>query len=204
MQKMQLKTQDRRTERSVAADYLATLASVLHQVLPEPLWRTTELLLAVRAAGRRVYVMGNGGSMATASHMVCDLVKTARVRGHQPLRVFALADNGPLLTAWANDADYERVFAEQIEALVEPDDVVIALSASGSSRNIVLGLRKAAERGATTIGLLGFDGGAALGMVDIAIHVPSHDYGLVEDAHSAISHALTAAIRSALLAQPAG
>jgi phosphoheptose isomerase len=143
--------------------------------------------------------MGNGGSAATASHMVCDLVKGAQVPGCAPLRVFGLTDNTPLLTAWANDHAYEQVFAEQIQAFVEPHDVVIAISASGNSPNILAGLRAAAARGAHTIAMVGFDGGAASELADLVIHIPSDDYGLVEDTHSAIGHALTAAVRSQLL-----
>ncbi len=184
--------------RSTATAYLAALADVLALVPGEALARVVELLLDARAAGRRVYIMGNGGSAATASHMVCDLVKTARVGGVQPLRVFSLADNTPLLTAWANDSSYDRSFAEQIIALVEPGDIVIAISASGNSPNVVNGLAEASARGARTIGLLGFDGGAAREMVDVAVHIPCNDYGLVEDTHAAIGHALTAAIRRSL------
>lgn len=186
---------------SVAAEYLAALADLLRLVADESLSRALEMLLEARALGRRVYIIGNGGSAATASHFVCDLVKTAHVTGHAPLRVFALTDNAPLLTAWANDAAYERVFAEQLAALVEPGDVVIAISASGNSPNIVTGLTTAAARGARTIGLVGFDGGVARRIVDAAIHVPCNDYGLVEDAHAAIGHALTAAIRRSLSAE---
>jgi D-sedoheptulose 7-phosphate isomerase len=182
----------------VTAEYFGRLAGVLARVPHDRLGRAVELLLEARAAGRRVYVIGNGGSAATASHLVCDLVKTAHVRGLRPLRAFALADCAPLLTAWANDLAYERTFAEQILALVEPDDVVIAISASGNSPNIIAGLKAAAMRGAHTIGFLGFDGGAARRHVEVAVHIPSHDYGLVEDTHMAIGHAVTVAIRRTL------
>lgn len=184
--------------RSTASEYLAELADVLSLVSADALARAIELLLEARANGQRVYVMGNGGSAATASHLTCDLVKTARVGGMAPLRVFSLTDNTPLLTAWANDSSYEQSFAEQVIALVEPDDVVIAISVSGNSPNVVAGLTAAAAKGARTIGLLGFDGGAARHIVDLTIHVPCNNYGLVEDTHAAIGHALTAAIRRTL------
>ena len=192
-----------RVSHSTAVDYLAKLATTLALVPSEELDRAIELLLDARAAQRRIYVMGNGGSAATASHLVCDLVKTASVPGQQPLRVFALTDNVPLLTAWANDAAYERVFTEQIGALIEPGDVVIAISASGNSPNIVAGLAAAAAKGARTIGLVGFDGGAASHLADVVIHVPCDHYGLVEDTHAAIGHAITAAIRQHLQAAAA-
>ena len=183
---------------TVASEYLAELTEVLAQVPGDALARATQLLLDVRAAGRRVYIIGNGGSAATASHFVCDLVKTARVPGLGPLRAFALTDNAPLLTAWSNDSAYEDCFAEQVAALAEPGDLVIGISASGNSPNVVSALRAAANRDIQTIGIVGFDGGAARQIVDLAIHVPCHDYGLVEDTHMAIAHALTAAIRQTL------
>jgi D-sedoheptulose 7-phosphate isomerase len=179
---------------SAAVCYLDKLAEVVRAVPHEPLERAIGLLLEARACGRRVYVMGNGGSAAIASQLVCNLTKTAHVPGCQPLRAFALTDNIPMLTAWANDTEYAQIFSRQIRALVEPDDIVIAISCSGKSPNIVAGVEAALGRGAVTIGLLGFDGGRALQLVHVAIHVPFNDYGLVEDAHMAIGHALTRAI----------
>jgi D-sedoheptulose 7-phosphate isomerase len=178
--------------------FLAELARLLDGVPLEAVQRAVALLLEAQAAGRRVYVIGNGGSAATASHLACDLNKSTLMPGLLPLRVQALADNVPLLTAWANDTTFERVFAEQVAGLVEPDDVVIAISASGRSPNILAGLEAAAARGARTIGLLGFDGGQALALVDHPLHVPSDDYGLVEAAHLALGQAITAEIREAL------
>jgi D-sedoheptulose 7-phosphate isomerase len=186
---------------AVPAEFLAELTRVLGLVQAEPMDHAIELLLAARAAGRRVYIVGNGGSAATASHLVCDLTKTTNVAGRQPLRAFALTDNVPLLTAWANDTDYGNVFAEQLAALLEPGDVVIAISASGDSPNVVAGLTTAAAHGAHTIGLLGFDGGRALHLVDVPLHVPCHDYGLIEATHLAIGQALVGAIRQAVRAE---
>jgi phosphoheptose isomerase len=184
---------------STTAEYLARLATLLEGIPHPAIAQVVSRLLAARASGRRIYIMGNGGSAATASHLVCDLVKTASVPGLRPLRAHALADNTALLTAWANDTAYDRIFAEQIDDLAEPGDVVIAISASGNSPNIVAGLESASARGAHTIALVGFDGGAAARLADITIHVPAHDYGLVEDSHSAIGHAITAAVNRALL-----
>jgi D-sedoheptulose 7-phosphate isomerase len=130
----------------MAIRHLARLAETLLRVPPEPLGRAVDLLLAARAAGRRVWVFGNGGSAAIASHVVCDLTKTAARAGETPLRSIALTDNVPLLTAWANDTDYERVFAAQIEAHVDRDDVVIAISSSGRSPNIVAAVRSTAAQ----------------------------------------------------------
>lgn len=180
----------------VATRHLARLAETLLRVPSEPVGLAIDLLLAARAAGRRIWVFGNGGSAAIASHLVCDLSKTAVRAGEPPLRSFALTDNVPLMTAWANDAAYERVYAAQIEMLVDRDDVVIAISSSGRSPNIVAAVSSARARGARIIGLVGFDGGPTLDLVDVAIHVAVHDYGIVEDAHAAVGHALAAAVRA--------
>lgn len=180
----------------VASRHLARLAETLLRVPREPVGQAVSLLLAARAAGRRVWVFGNGGSAAIASHLVCDLTKTAARAGETPLRSFALTDNIPLLTAWANDTTYERVYAAQIEMLVDRDDVVIAISSSGESPNIVAAVRSARDRGARIIALVGFDGGPTLDLVDVAIHVAVHDYGIVEDAHAAVGHALAAAVHA--------
>jgi D-sedoheptulose 7-phosphate isomerase len=185
---------------TAAAQYLAKLVRVVGSVPTDAVEQAVEYILEARRTGHRVYVMGNGGSAATASHFVCDIVKTALVEGLEPVRAFALADNAPLVTAWANDYAYERIFAEQINALVDPADVVIGISASGNTPNIVAGFEAATARGARTIAFLGFDGGRVRDLVDLAIHVPYHDYGLVEDTHAAIGHAITAAVRTSLLA----
>jgi D-sedoheptulose 7-phosphate isomerase len=183
---------------SIAIDYLADLARVLRELPGDTLERAIALFLETHAASKRVFVMGNGGSSATASHFVCDLAKTASVAGRPAIKAFALTDNTPLLTAWANDCSYTEVFAAQIRGLAEPGDLVIAISASGNSPNILAGLVAAHARGAVTIGLLGFDGGAARELVDVAVHVHAADYGLVEDAHSALTHAFAKVIQSAL------
>jgi D-sedoheptulose 7-phosphate isomerase len=186
---------------SVAIDYLTDLSRVLHRIPKDQLARAINTLLAARERGSRVYVFGNGGSAATASHFVCDLVKTAQITGYAPFRAFSMTDNVPLLTAWANDNSYGETFARLVEAYVSPDDVVIGISASGNSSNVVDGLAMANRRGATTIALLGFDGGAALHIAQIAVHVSSNHYGLAEDAHSAIGHAVTDSIRRTLQAE---
>jgi D-sedoheptulose 7-phosphate isomerase len=180
--------------------FMTALAEASLAVSTDALREATALLLDAQANGRRVYVMGNGGSASTASHFVCDLIKTAQVPGHRPLRAFALTDNPALVTAIGNDLSYDESFSLQIGALVEPDDIVIAISASGKSSNIIAGLVAATAIGARTIGFLGFDGGPAQSLVDVSIHVPWHDYGIVESVHLGVVHALTLAIRRVLLA----
>lgn len=185
---------------TVAKDYLSQLAHVVGLVHPAGLDRAIDCILEARAAHSRVYVMGNGGSATTATHFVCDLAKTATVGSFSAVRAFALVDNAALLTAWANDFDYDRIFAEQVNAHVDVNDVVIGITASGNSRNIIAGFEAARGLGARTIALVGFDGGVVRDLADIVIHVPCDNYGLVEDTHAAIGHAITAAVRTALLA----
>jgi D-sedoheptulose 7-phosphate isomerase len=175
--------------------HLEHLRCLLSKIPIDRLEAAIGLLLEAREAAQRVYVMGNGGSASTAAHFACDLQKTAIVPGQAPLRAYALTDNTALMTAWANDTTYENVFAGQIITMAEPGDIVVAISASGNSPNIVAGLAAAAQIGARTIALVGFDGGAAGRLADVMIHIPCHDYGLVEDVHSALGHAMTAAIR---------
>lgn len=143
-----------------------------------------------------VMVIGNGGSAATASHMVCDFTKT--VLGHDTagsrrrFRVMALADNLPTFSAWANDVGYQCVFSEQIKTWAEPGDLVIAISASGNSTNIVDAVRVARDMGAHTIGILGFEGGQVRDLVDECVVVPSDSYGQIEDVHMIVTHLITA------------
>jgi D-sedoheptulose 7-phosphate isomerase len=192
---------ERSTSSLTAVEYLSDLSRVLSRVPHEPLGRAIDALLEARAEGRRVYVFGNGGSAATASHFVCDLVKSAQVPGFRPFRAFSLTDSTPLLTAYANDVAYEQTFPRMLEALLEPGDIALGISASGNSPNLVDGLKTAADLGARTIALLGFDGGAALRIAEIAIHVPCADYGLAEDTHAAIGHAITMSVRRSLEAE---
>jgi D-sedoheptulose 7-phosphate isomerase len=182
----------------VALSYLEELAHRLLFVPGDAVKDAIEILLEARACNQRIYVIGNGGSAAIATHFVCDLVKATSIPGSQPFRAYALTDNSPLLTAWANDTTYEQVFAQQITAQVDPGDVVVAISSSGSSPNIVAGLRTALEQGARTIAFVGFDGGVARDLAEVTIHVRCDDYGQVEDIHAALGHAITNAVRHSL------
>jgi D-sedoheptulose 7-phosphate isomerase len=150
-----------------------------------------------------VAVIGNGGSAATASHIACDLGKT--ILGHkaprtiaQRFKVMAMTDNMPLVTAWANDENYDSVFAEQLRPWIGQGDIVIAISASGNSPNIIEGVRIARQLGAYTIGFLGFQGGKVADMVDLPIVVRSENYGYIEDLHMMFGHMVTAYIKKLL------
>ncbi|MBN1935111.1 MAG: SIS domain-containing protein [Anaerolineae bacterium] len=154
-----------------------------------------QVLLDARAQGKQVFVMGNGGSAATASHMACDLGKGASMPGKPRFKVIALTDNIPLITAWANDAAYEDIFVEQLRNLVQPGDVVIGFSGSGNSENVLRAMHLANEAGAYTVGLTGFDGGKLHPLVDLGIHVENGCMEQVEDIHLIIEHAIAVRLR---------
>jgi D-sedoheptulose 7-phosphate isomerase len=148
-----------------------------------------------------IFVFGNGGSAASASHMMCDLNKGAALP--EPVkrpRVFALTDNVPLLTAWANDGGYEQVFAAQLKGLVRRGDVAFAISASGNSPNVLLALKAARESGALTLGLSGFNGGKMKTLCHLCAIIPSENMQVIEDLHHAALHSIFTIVRERLCA----
>jgi D-sedoheptulose 7-phosphate isomerase len=155
-----------------------------------------ERLEVVREHRRHMFLFGNGGSAATASHIANDLAKATIAAGLPKLRVVALTDNVPLITAWANDKAYEAVFAEQLDNLVAPGDLVVGISTSGDSPNVLRAFELAKARGAVTVALTGQTGGALKGLADICLMVPSRHTQLVEDVHLAIGHCLLVALRA--------
>ena len=147
----------------VAREHLEAHLAALRQGFSEldlsAVERIIDLLRDARQTSRQVFVFGNGGSAATASHMACDLSKTASSRRGPRLQAIALTDNVPLLTAIANDFDYEDVFVEQMATLWREGDVALGISASGNSPNVLKAVRYAREHGGHTIGFIGFGGG---------------------------------------------
>jgi D-sedoheptulose 7-phosphate isomerase len=139
---------------------------------------------------KQVFTAGNGGSSSTASHMAADLAKNTISPNMPRFRIVSLSENAAIVTALANDLGYERVFSEQLTNLIRAGDVLIVVSASGNSPNILRAISYAQGQSAEVVGLLGFDGGAAAGLVDLPIVVPSTEYGVVEDVHLIISHML--------------
>lgn len=138
----------------------------------------------------KVYVLGNGGSSATASHMANDLGTGLRRRGLININIVSLGDNSAVTSAIANDIGFENIFYMQLENIVNPEDVIIAISCSGNSPNIVKVVDYAKEIGSTVIGITGFDGGKLKEVCDINFHVdaPKGEYGLVEDVHMILDH----------------
>jgi D-sedoheptulose 7-phosphate isomerase len=135
-------------------------------------------------------VIGNGGSAATASQIACDWAKTAQRDGKPLLRCMSLTDNVPFMTAIANDLGYEEVFARQLESYLRRGDVVVLISGSGNSSNIIKAAKFAKKKGAVTIGMTGFSGGKLRRLVDICLHVESDQYGVIEDLHMAVGSIL--------------
>ncbi len=181
--------------------YWQELMAVRQSMPYHLLARIGEILWACYQRGGTVFVLGNGGSAATASHFACDLMKGTRIGTAPTFRVVSLNDNVPLLTAWANDTSYDRVFAEQLVALVRPGDVVVAISCSGNSPNVLAAAAAARSSGATTIALTGKSGGRLRHLSDVVVRVPLASIEQVEDAHLVIGHSLCVALRERLRAE---
>jgi D-sedoheptulose 7-phosphate isomerase len=181
--------------KAFAADYLTNFERVLKGLDLDAFSRVVSTLDAARQAGTTIFIAGNGGSASTASHWANDLGKGLRDAG-PPIRVLSLTDNVSWFTALANDEGYQRVFTGQLENFARPGDVLIVISASGNSPNLIDVVSFARERGVRTIGLLGFDGGLLKPMVDECVWFPSEKgaYGPVESAHSLLCHLITACL----------
>jgi len=157
--------------------------------------KAAAVLLEAYTRGAAVYACGNGGSAAIANHLQCDHLKAIRTTTDLAPRVVSLSCNIELLTAIANDMAYEDVFTYQLQSQARPGDVLIVISSSGRSPNIVRVLRWARDHSLRTIALTGFDGGDARAGAEVSIHVDAANYGIVEDLHQAIMHALAQYIR---------
>ena len=186
------------TVRDHIERYYRELADLTRVMPAGSIARAGELLLDCHRRGGTVFVLGNGGSAATASHFACDLAKGTRTAGLPAFRVMPLTDNVPLLTAWANDTSFDRVFAEQVAALVRPGDLVVAISVSGDSPNVLAAVEVARELGARTCALSGRSGGRLYRLADLTVRVPSDAIEQVEDAHAIIAHSLCVALRQQL------
>ena len=180
--------------------YLSDLGEALERMDVDPVVDVLRVLEEAYVEGCTVFLAGNGGSASTASHFAVDLAKT--VRGYPPgpaadgFRVWSLADNIGLITAWANDEGYDRVFSEQVLRIGKPGDVLIVISGSGNSPNVVRAVEATQECSMITIGLLGMGGGKLGPMVDYSVVIDSQDYGVIEDAHMALGHLIARHFRT--------
>jgi D-sedoheptulose 7-phosphate isomerase len=192
-----------RPEREVSGlaveDYFQTLSQVIPQLPYPAINRAVAAILQTSEEGRTIFVLGNGGSAATASHFACDLNKGTIDNGqNRRIKVISLTDNVPLVTAWANDLSYEHVFSEQLRNFVQARDVVFAISASGNSPNVLRALETAREARAITLGISGYQGGRMKLLCDICAVVPSNNMQMIEDMHHAIAHSIFTAVRCQL------
>jgi D-sedoheptulose 7-phosphate isomerase len=180
--------------------YLSEVQETIDQMDQEPIEKVIQILHDARLNYQQVFILGNGGSAATASHFVCDLAKNTRLPGCPDLRAIGLADNMAIVSAYANDEGYENVFAQQLKNLVRADDVVIAISTSGNSSNVLHAVEMANQLGATTIGFTGRDGGQLGPLVRIEVRVPNEHADQIEDVHLMLAHLISRSLTS--LARP--
>ena len=171
-------------------DYLLRLKHILDDIDADVVSDIIDMLELTLVNKSRIYIIGNGGSSATASHMVNDLGAGLRRRDIVNFDVVSLGDNSPVVSAIANDIGYENIFFMQMKGLINPNDVVIAISCSGDSPNIIKSVDYAKDLGCKIIGITGFDGGYLKSISDISFHVnaPKNEYGLVEDTHMILDH----------------
>ena len=183
--------------------YCQNLQTLLAALSTDELQKIIDIFLQARSECRTIYFMGNGGSAATASHFCEDLAEVGRKTGKKLFNTSSLAANTPYITALGNDYGFEYIFSRQIEGCLRSGDVLVAISASGNSPNLINAIKLGNERGARTIGLLGFDGGilASLCAERIIIRTEKGAYGPVEDVHLVIDHLLTSALREILQAE---
>lgn len=178
--------------------YLDEVGSLLASLPRQPIQHIVDALLLAYRYGRSVYIIGNGGSATTATHFACDLQKWTITPGKARFKALALTDNMALFSAWGNDEGYEHVFEQQLRTLLNPGDVVVAISGSGKSPNVIRAVQYAVVQGAVTVGLTGFQGGDLLGLTDHCIVVPSQRMNQIEDVHMTLCHLLADAVRVAM------
>lgn len=184
--------------------YLTEFETVVQRISREDVRAVVDTLLDAWHRGRMIFIIGNGGSAATASHMMCDLNKSTSIAGVPRFRGLALTDNVPFLTAVGNDISYDQVFVEPLRNLMEDGDVLIAISASGNSPNIVRAVEYAKTRKATIIGLCGQPGGKLAAAADVRVIIPSDRIGQQEDGHLMLNHVVAAALHERLARIAAG
>jgi D-sedoheptulose 7-phosphate isomerase len=179
-------------------EYLGRLIGTLEAMPVDAIGALSEMLYRAYSDGKQVFVLGNGGSASTASHMAADLGKNTIGPNMRRFRILSLNDNIPLLTALSNDLGYDNVFAEQLQNLIQPGDVLIVISGSGKSPNVLRAMEYARSQSAEVAALLGFGGGPAADLADLSVVIDSSDYGVVEDAHLIVNHILVEHFRQRL------
>jgi D-sedoheptulose 7-phosphate isomerase len=181
--------------RHYICDYFNTLKALFDAVDPARIAEIVDILHDAYENNRRVVLCGNGGSGSTSSHLVCDFQKNILLDGGKPFEVIALTDSPALIMAWGNDTDFSNIFAGQARTWLRPDDVLIAISGSGNSPNVLRAVEVAHELGAKTIGLCGYSGGRLADMVQIPVVIERRNMQQVEDLHMILGHILFSALR---------
>lgn len=179
--------------------YIDQLNEVLNALPSEKFLEINKTLLEARETGKQIFVIGNGGSAAAASHMVCDFNKNTREAGKKRMRAICLNDNTPSVLAYANDEGYDIIFSEQLLSLGQSGDILIAISGSGNSANIIKAIETARQMNIKVIGLTGFKGGKMKELTDICLVVPSGSMEMIEDVHLIINHILAGLLRGAVM-----
>ncbi len=176
--------------------YNTYIQKMLSEVVSLEIVKTAELFLEARSRGSTIFFIGNGGSASTASHFAQDLVDCARKAGEPTFRSLSLTDNVSYITALGNDHGYSTIFTEQLRSLFQPRDLLVAISASGNSPNIIQSVKLVKETNGTCIGIVGFDGGELARLADHCIHIrtPYGEYGPVESLHVLVLHMITSYI----------
>lgn len=181
------------SELEYAAKYLNRLVALIGELDLGAIGTIMELMARVREKQSTVFFMGNGGSAATANHFANDLCVSASPDGCVPIRALSLASNIALITCIGNDFGYDKIFVNQLKNLMRPGDIVIGISASGNSQNVIQALQYADSNGATSVAIVGFDGGQMKKIAKYVIHVRSEkgEYGPVEDIHMVLDHLMS-------------
>ena len=169
-------------------NYKIQLLEAIETIDLEKVSRAIELFREAREQGRRIFVCGNGGSASTASHFACDMVKGASYRRESRFRILALTDALPTITAYANDVSYDAVFVEPLKNFAEPGDLLMAISGSGNSPNVLRAIEYARGRGLRTIALTGRDGGKLGPLAELNIQASVPHMGRIEDVHMIVCH----------------
>jgi len=171
--------------------------------MPDAIAAAGDLLLSTIDAGKRIYSCGNGGSAAIANHLVCDCLKGIRTNTAIKPKVYSLSTTVETITAIVNDIGSEEMFSFQLSSLGEGGDLLIAISSSGASPNIIKALQLARTMGMKTIAMTGFAGGEAVKIADVSLHVDCENYGIVEDLHQSLMHILAQYCRNSRFDDPA-
>ncbi len=187
--------------RNHIESYLTQLRSVLDGLDLAQVEAVLEVFEKAYRDDRTVFICGNGGSASTAGHWVCDFSKGTNRDGARRFRMYCLSDNLAMLTAYGNDVNYESIFAEPVRTYARPGDVVVLLTASGNSPNVLAAAKAAREAGAITVGLIGFGGGKLSSIVDYQVTVQCREYGPVEDLHLILDHIISLYVRKVIATQ---